>query len=134
MKARSKRWVLLLAIVGAICISVPLAGFARGEVQYHERLSDLSKAVKPGMRRVEVEAYLRSRKIEFDRMCGSGASLGAMHDLVEVGHKKAGLTCIERSVYVAFQFAAVEPNDKWVAASDRLVNIDLFRSVCLDLP
>jgi hypothetical protein len=67
-------------------------------------------------------------------MCCSGEKLNAMDDLVEVGHEKAGLICIERSVYVAFQFAAVEPNEHWVANSDRLVRTTLFRSVCLDLP
>jgi len=131
---RSKRWVLVLAFVTAICVLVPLVGFARGEVQYHRRMNDFAKVLKPGMKRVEVEAYLRSQNIDFGRECCSGTKLGAMDDLVEVGHKKAGLICIERSVYVAFQFAAVEPNDKWVADSDRLVNIDLYRSVCLDLP
>jgi len=59
-----------------------------------------------------------------------------MDDLVEVGHKKAGLICIERSVYVAFQFAGVERTKirKMDCYSDRLVDVDLFRSVCLDLP
>jgi hypothetical protein len=126
--------VSVLAFVAAICISIPIVGLARSEAQYHRRLNEFSMALKPGMKRSEVEAYLRSRNIEFSQMCCSGAKLNAMDDLVEVGHKNAGLICIERSVFVAFQFEGLERNEKWVDDSDQLVNIDLFRSVCLDLP
>ena len=134
MRLKNQRWVALFAVIAAICVLVPFARFARREAQYVRSLNAFSNVLKPGMKRSEVETYLKSRNVEFSRMCCSGAKLNAMDDIVEVWHEKAGLICVERSVYVAFQFAAVEPNDKWVADSDRLVGTNLFRSVCLDLP
>ncbi len=134
MTLKKQRWVVFLAIIAAICALVPVVRFARREAQYTRSLNAFSDVLKPGVRRSEVEAYLRSRNFYFSQMCCSGEKLNAMDDLVEVGHEKAGLICIERSVYVAFQFAAVEPNEQWVADSDRLVRTTLFRSVCLDLP
>jgi len=53
---------------------------------------------------------------------------------VEIGHEKAGWVCQEQVVYVAFEFAAVEPKKEWVAdPRDRLVVTRLYRSDCLDL-
>jgi hypothetical protein len=134
MRPKNQRWLALLGIIVGIYLSVRLGQYAYKEVRYRRELNALSGALKPGTKRSEVESYLRSRNIEFSQMCCSGEKLKAMDDLVQVGHEKAGLICIERHVYVAFQFAAVEPNDKWVADSDRLVGTTLFRSVCLDMP
>ena len=134
MRAKKQRWITLLAVIGAIWLLIPVARAARRETRYARSLHAYSDALKPGMMRSEVETYLRSRNNEFSQMCCSGEKLNAMDDFVEVGHEKAGLICIARNVYVAFQFAAVHPNEKWVADSDRLVGISLFRSACLDLP
>jgi hypothetical protein len=133
MRSKNQRWLVLLAVILGVYLSVALGRYVHKEVRYEHQLNAFSEALKPGMKRSEVESYLRSRNIEFSKMCCSGAKLNAMDDLVQVGHEKAGLVCVERNVYVAFQFAAVEPNDKWVADSDRLVGTTLFRSVCLDL-
>jgi hypothetical protein len=49
---------------------------------------------------------------------------------VDIGHEKAGWVCQEQVVYVAFEFAAVEPKKEWVAdPRDRLVGTRLYRSV-----
>ena len=134
MGLKNKRWLVLLTVGLGIFLSVALGQYVYKEVRYKNQINAFSDDLKPGMKRSDVESYLRSRNIQFSQMCCSGAKLNAMDDLVEVGHEKAGLICIERSVYVAFQFAAVEPNDKWLADSDRLVGSTLFRSACLDLP
>jgi hypothetical protein len=135
MKLATKHWLALLAfVIVALYVSVTLALYERKEARYQRELKRFSEAYKPEMKREDLENYFRSRNIHFSQMCCSGEKHNAMDDLVEVGHEKAGFICEERYVYVAFQFAAVEPNDKWVADSDRLVGTTLFRSACQTMP
>ena len=76
-----------------------------------------------------------SRHVPFNRDCCVGPERGTFDDLVEIAHEPEGWVCQEQVVYVAFEFAAVEPKTQWVAdPEDRLVKTSLFRSICLDLP
>jgi hypothetical protein len=127
MKIKVRQGIALIAIIAAIFVLVHIIGIARRHAQYRAIQKTYTDALKPGMKRSEVEKYfIMSRYVSFNR--------GAEADVVEIGREKAGWICQEQVVYLYFEFAASEPNDKRIADSDRLVRISLFRSVCLDLP
>jgi hypothetical protein len=130
-----QHWVVFIAAIAAIFVLGHIVGIARRNAQYHRVLKAYSEMLRPGMKRSEVENYfIMSKYVSFNRFCCVGPKRGAYDDLVEIGHEKPGWVCQEQLVYVAFEFAAVEPSEKSVADSDRLVRASLFRSVCLDLP
>ena len=136
MKMKAQHWVALIAAIAGIFVLVHIAGIVYRNVQYRRALKAYSDVLKPGMKRSEVENYfIMSKYISFNRECCVGPKRGTFDDLVEIAHEKAGWVCQEQVVYVAFEFATVEPKREWVAdPGDRLVRTSLYRSVCLDLP
>jgi hypothetical protein len=131
-----RRWAASVAAIIAIFVVIHIVGIARRNAQYRRVLKEYSDVLKPGMRRSEVENYfIMSKYVSFGQECCVGPKRGTFDDLVEIGNEKAGWVCQEQVVYVAFEFAAVEPKKEWAAdPRDRLVGTRLYRSVCLDLP
>lgn len=136
-----KRWsllsitavILVVASVAAARSHVKTVAQKRREIAYQSALQKYSQDLKPGLRRTEVESYLRARKAHFSWMY---TAFGAGHesqyaDLIKIGEEAAPWYCSEAYVYVAFEFSGVdkfEQND-----SDRLERIEIFRpySGCL---
>ena len=134
------RWLLLIFTV---IIVVTFAAAARSHVKsvaqekreltYRSDLQKYSNDLTPGLRRAEVESYLRARNAHFSWIY---TAFGGRHesqypDVVKIGEEAAPWYCSEAYVYVAFEFSGVEKykqND-----SDLLERIEIFRpySGCL---
>jgi hypothetical protein len=100
----------IIAAVAPIFLLVHIVRIARRNAQYHAILKTYSDALKPGMKRSDVENYfIMSRYVSFNR--------GPSEDIVEIAHERAGWICQEQLVYLRFEFAAVEPEKKLVAES-----------------
>lgn len=78
------------------------------------------------MTRKNVEDYFRSKDIHVTQMCCIDERT-AYADLVRIGKEKHPWYCSEHNVYVAFQFAAVEPHTSFRAHdSDVLKKVTIF--------
>jgi hypothetical protein len=96
------------------------------EAAYQATLKTYSDVLKPGMTRKKVEDYLRSKSITFEQ-AGWVDEKSAFDDLVYIGKEKHPWYCEKHKVFVAFQFAAVEPHKPWEAYdSDTLKIITIF--------
>ena len=74
---------LIIAAILAILLTTHIAGIAWRDIRYHAVLKTYSSALKPGMKRREVENYfVTSKYVSFSR--------GASQDIVEIAHEKAG--------------------------------------------
>jgi hypothetical protein len=111
MKRRLLAAVLIVFVSGASAIGYGLKKRAekkleeqKREASYRSALSAYSKDLEPGMRRKNVEDYLRAKKIPFET--------SAKADLVEIGQEAAPWFCSEVNVYIAFDFEAVEPHSR----------------------
>ncbi len=133
-----KRWRLLLIALAAIVIvaigirHVREKGAQRKrEVAYQLALRSYSTALRPGMKRTEVEDYLRTRNVLFRQMCcvdRKDLSYRTYDDLTKIGEEGAPWFCNEKNIYVAFQFAASESHQGAPTAgdSDRLRAVTIF--------
>ena len=83
---------------------------AKRETAYQAALQTYSQIIKPGMKRKEVEEYLRSNKIEFFQL--------SLDDLTKIGEDPPPLFCDSVGVYVKFQFIGVRPSDPQLKAND----------------
>lgn len=129
-----KRWLLLIAAaIIAVCSGVAVyrhvtsVAQKKREIAYRAALGKYTETIKPGLRRTEVESYLRARNTPFSPIFGAfaGRSESQYADLVKIGQDTAPWYCNEAYVYVAFEFSCVErykQND-----SDLLERIELFR-------
>jgi hypothetical protein len=132
-----KRWHLWsAALVALILLALFAAAIRNGrkkqaqnkrEVAYQSVLNSYSAALKPGLARQEVENYLRTKAVGFQQMCCID-DRSAFADLVKIGKEDAPWYCGEQNIYVAFQFAAVEPHEAFKAFdSDTLKSVTIFR-------
>jgi hypothetical protein len=96
------------------------------EAAYQAALQSYSEVLRPGMTRKNLEDYLRGKGTGFQQMCCVDER-SAYADLVRIGKEKHPWYCSEHNVYVAFQFAAVEPHDALHAYdSDVLKRVTIF--------
>jgi hypothetical protein len=134
MKIKTKRWVVLIAVIVSLFVLVCIVGIVRRNAQYDRILKTYTEVLKPGMKRSEVEAYLiKSKHVSFKQECCVESK--AWTDLVAIAYKQ-GWVCQEEVVNVAFQFAATEPKTNLYVGDpeDRLVGIYLNRPGCLLVP
>lgn len=99
------------------------------KVEYESALRAYATALKPGMKRTDVEGYLRMRGNPFRQMCCVGVQRSALADLVRIGKEKAPWYCSENNIYVAFEFAGDPESHAPVPQahdSGRLVNVFVF--------
>ena len=81
------------------------------------------------MTRKEVESFLRENGTDFGQLCCIDEKT-AYADLVKIGKEKHPWYCESHDVYIAFQFAAVEPHKSWQAYdSDTLKRITVFHKL-----
>jgi len=102
------------------------------EVAYQETLRSYSAALKPGMRRQDVECYLTTRNISFSR-----GGLSVPEDLIKIGNEEVPWWCTGGSIYVRFQFIPhdqrANPVEITLSELDILARVDIYRSVaCLN--
>jgi|SRR5579871_6333253 len=83
---------------------------AKRESTYQATLHNYSQIIKPGMKRKEVEEYLRSNKIEFFHL--------SLDDLTRIGEDAPTWFCGSSGVYVKFQFISVKPSEPRLKAND----------------
>src|ERR1700744_714374 len=75
----------------------------RRESMFQETLRAYQEALKPGMTRAQVEAYLQSKGIRFQKSCCINHENRAA-DLTKIGEGNELWYCSENTMYVAFQF------------------------------
>jgi hypothetical protein len=125
---RKRRLILLLTLVAGCNAAGPNAQKKR-EATYQARLQSYSDVLKPGMTRKYVEDYLRSKGVTFHQLCCIDER-SASADLLKIGMEEHPWYCSEHDVYVAFQFAAVEPHKPWEAYdSDTLKRDTIFHKL-----
>jgi hypothetical protein len=129
-----RRWLLLIAvaIVGVTVVMVvqshvKSAAQKKREITYQSTLQRYSKDLRPGLRRADVERYLRARNAHFS---GIFTAFGERRetqyaDIVKIGEEAAPWYCSEAYVYVAFEFSGVEEYKQ--SDSHLLERIELFR-------
>jgi hypothetical protein len=81
------------------------------ETTYQSALRSYSQILKPGMKRKEVEDYLRLNKIEFQQM--------SAYDLTKIGEEKPPWYCGTSDVYVKFRFTNVRKGERQFDADDK---------------
>ena len=76
---------------------------AKREATYQATLRSYSQILRPGMKRKEVEDYLRSNKIEFLKL--------SLDDITQIGQDESTTWfCGKSDVFVKFQFIAFARN------------------------
>jgi hypothetical protein len=120
---------LLLLLSGGNCLALGQSAQQKREAAYEAKLQLYADVLKPGMSRKEVEDYFRSKGVAFGQWCCIDEK-SAYADLVKIGKEKHPRYCEAHNVYVAFQFAAVEPHKGWEAYdSDTLKKITIFHQL-----
>lgn len=129
-----KRWVPSILTVIVVVASVAVfhshlksVSRQKRETAYRSVLRQYSQDLKPGLRRTEVEGYLRTRNVRFTWVYTSfsGRRKSQYADLVKIGEEVAPWYCSEAYVYVAFEYSGVEKYKQ--NESDVLERIELFR-------
>ena len=133
-----KRVLLLLPIIllgGYLCARAVRR--VKLEVAYSGSLKSYSEVLKPGTSRSQVEAYLNTRNPseEISRTSYTeGPDRGAWIDLIKIAEEQPNWPCVRRNIYIAFAFKTDGQRLNWPPPKeDRLVDVSLYRSVCLDL-
>jgi hypothetical protein len=95
---------------------------AKRETTYQAALHSYSQILKPGMKRNEVENYLRTSKIEFRQL--------SLDDITHVGQDEStGWFCGKTDVFVKFKFTSFAQRERQPDANDgdTLDGIEIFR-------
>jgi hypothetical protein len=97
------------------------------EIRYTVAFKAYSQALHPGMKRKDIEEYLRSRNTKFSWIFTAfgGRRVSQYADIVKIGEEAAPWYCSEAYVYVAFEFAPVR--DFRQTDSDVLQRVEMFR-------
>jgi hypothetical protein len=130
MKRRLLLSIVVVIIVVASAIAVRNHGRSvarkKREAAYQSALQNYSRDLRPGLRRTEVEGYMRARNVKFSRIYTAfgGRRESQYADILKIGKEAAPWYCSEAYVYVAFEFSGVE---KFEQDSDLLERIEIFR-------
>jgi Na+-transporting NADH:ubiquinone oxidoreductase subunit NqrC len=108
---------VLLSVLVVLVVGIFLLGIRyelkkqaqkRREATYQSELHSYSLVLKPGMKRKEIEDYLRAKNADFSQMCcvdtSDSARRHSWDDLVKIGEEEHPWFCSEHFVYVAFRF------------------------------
>jgi hypothetical protein len=98
-----------LVFVLGIRFEVKRRAARKREAGYQLVLREYTEVLKPGMKRKEVEDYLRTKNAKLRQNCCVDSSESSKRhswdDLTKIGEEDAPWFCSEHNVYVAFQFA-----------------------------
>ncbi len=135
------RWLLLVIVV--IVAASPEIAFLyiskkhqvspesknKREAAYQSSAQSYAANLKLGLPRKDVEAYLRTKRVGFTRMCCIEQH-GAFADLVQIGQEEHPWFCNENYVYVAFEFTGTGSTpDSGGSDTDALKKISIFRQL-----
>jgi hypothetical protein len=99
---------------------------AKRETSYRAALRSYTQILKPGMKRKEVENYLRANKIAFQQQSAGGSSL---YDITQIGQDEStAWFCGKSKVFVKFHFTTFAQREHQFEANegDTLDEITLF--------
>ena len=106
-----KRWAALLFLSLLVGVTVFVIQHARSEyekkqreAEYQSILRRYSEALKPGITRKGVEAYLAAHQAKFSRFPVDDPN--AYADITKIGEGDGHWYCSREDIYVAFQFIA----------------------------
>ena len=107
---------LLLLIVALVVVGLFVFGVQqelnkqaqkRREAVYQSVLRTYTQVLKPGMKRKEVEDYLRAKNAKFRQTCcvdsNETSRRHSWDDFTKIGEEDAPWFCSQHNVYVAFQ-------------------------------
>lgn len=106
------------------------------EIAYQATVRSYSGALKPGITRGDVEAFLRRNGRTIVHSCCMESEEWkqvkglAFDDLAKIGEERAPWFCSEHNVYVGFEFVAVGTHE-WSKAddADRLTKVRLYHAL-----
>ena len=109
------QWRAFIALAGLLTLATGSCGCAaraktqqkQHEDRYQTALAQYETALKPGMKRREVESYLRSNGVGF-YTSGGVENYSTFSDLIIIGHEKHPWYCSAHNVYIAINFARLE--------------------------
>lgn len=128
MSIKMRRWILccVLAVL-AVVLYVTFSNWRetrarhRREAMYQSALASYQGALPSGILREQVEAYLQSRSLHFERLCCTYPD-STTSELVEIGREPSPWYCSRSIVYVEFRFST----------TDRLKQVALHRRLSLN--
>jgi hypothetical protein len=124
-----RSFVILVLIASGSCDDRGQSAKQKRETAYQAKLQSYSDVLEPGTTRKVVEDYLRTKGVAFGQLCCIDER-SAYADLVKIGEEKHPWYCEKHNVYIAFQFAAVEPHKGWEGYdSDTLKRITIFHKL-----
>lgn len=119
----------------ALCVALvivpsvnPRDSKRKRDAAYEAAVQLYAQKLKPGMTRVEVEAYLRKQGTQFMQMCCVEKN-SYWDDLVKIGGEGHPWYCSEHYVYVAFLFTTTQPNEPWRAERWKPHETDVLKEI-----
>src|SRR5262245_60255394 len=110
----NRRRVILLSLVilAGLYACARVTRRVQREVTYAKTLRSYSDVLKPGMSRIQVESYLKSKnpEREIGQICCLGVTRDAWADLVQIATEEPSWPCIRRNIYVALERGSVASN------------------------
>ena len=108
----SKRpWLLLFLVAcllmgSLVCVQGVLKRQAkqRRKLEYQRTLSDFSGALKPGLTRIQVDAYIQQKYPSLRASCCTSESHNSYLELDWIGSEASPWYCSESNVYLTFHF------------------------------
>jgi hypothetical protein len=100
------------------------------EARYQSTVRVYHTALKPGMNRREVEAYLKAQNATFRHMCcveRKDFSTGVYDDLAKIDQLEAPWFCNENNVYVALEFTGKPRHVPDAEPEDTLREVTIYR-------
>ena len=135
-----KRIVLLVLILGAAGLLAwgihrrfAREAQAKREAAYQARLLSLTRVLKSGMTRKQVEDYLREKNITYMQECcvvaQESGNRHTLDDLAKIGQEDHPWFCSENNVYLAFRFSDYgKPDSNWQIKDNEL---DALKSITI---
>jgi hypothetical protein len=134
---RSRPLIVALAVIAIVICGVTAFRWRRNarlalerEAHYQALLRSYSGALRIGLTRKQVEAYLRSNGKTFRRMCCMPPSVAGQpfDDLTQIGTEPHPWHCNAHNVYIGFVFAprGLRLADPTWDDTDTLTNIRVF--------
>jgi hypothetical protein len=130
-----RRWILGFALVALLVILYATFSHVRAtrarqqrEAVYQSVLRSYQAAVAPGTPREQVERYLESNAVHFERLCCTSSEYTAS-DIAKIGEEPSPWYCSRNLVYIEFQFSTGTNNYVQSDPSDRLKKIAFNQKV-----
>jgi len=102
-------FALVASVVGYAWAKRAARFAAQRDAFYQTTLRSYAEALRLGMTRKDVEAYLRGKSKPFQRMCCMERSAkSAYDDLTKIGEESHPWFCSAHNVYIGFEFVSAQ--------------------------